>query len=110
MRNAKWVIALVALMALGMIAAGCGSSNDTSSTAASTTATESSSTTGGSSSTTSSGGSGGATSADVLKACEDAIKGTPAESAGQTACQQAADAFDQCNQQAASSPEGSARD
>jgi hypothetical protein len=28
------------------------------------------------------------------------IKGTPAEAAGETACQQAGDAFEQCQQQA----------
>ncbi len=38
------------------------------------------------------------------------IKGTPAEAAGETACAQARDAFEQCTTQAESAPEGNARD
>ena len=38
------------------------------------------------------------------------VEGTPAESAGQTACEQARDAFEQCTQQAEATPEGEGRD
>ena len=38
------------------------------------------------------------------------IEGTPAESAGQTACEQARDAFEQCATQAEATPEGEGRD
>src|SRR3954465_2814679 len=111
MRNAKWAIALVALMAMGLIAAGCGDDDD--STSADTTATEATS----SEDTTASGDTTSDTSAsdlaspdDVYNACLDVIKGTAAESAGQTACQQARDAFEQCTQQAEATPEGEGRD
>jgi hypothetical protein len=112
MRNAKWIVALVALMAMGLIAAGCGDDDDTTA-ASDTSATESSTSaesTTSDESTTSEDSGGDATSDDVLQACEDVIKGTPAESAGETACQQAADAFDQCQQQAEATPEGDSRD
>ena len=52
----------------------------------------------------------GATPDDVYNACIDAIKGTAAESAGQQACSQARDAFQQCTTQASNQPEGTARD
>src|SRR5258707_14880531 len=103
MRNAKWMVLPAAVLAMGLIAAGCGSDNSTSSsTPADTTAT-----TGGDSTTS---GGGGATSDDVLNACLDVIKGTAAESAGQSACQKAADAFDQCQTTAEGQPPGDARD
>ena len=103
MRNHKWVVALIALAATGLIAAGCGGDDDSTSTATatstaatSTTATDSSTT---ESSTTSD--SGGATPDDVYNACVDALSGTPAESTAQTACDQARNAFEQCEKQSA---------
>src|SRR5436190_20359866 len=105
MHDRKWLFALTALIACGLIA-GCGSSN--SSSTSSTAAGGSSSTTTSSGSTTAS--SGGATPDDVYNACLDAIKGTAAESTGQTACAQARDAFEQCTTQASNQPEGTARD
>ena len=39
MRNSKWLIALVAIMATGLIAAGCGDDDESSTTAAETTST-----------------------------------------------------------------------
>jgi hypothetical protein len=99
MQHRKWLVALVALVigvGAGLIA-GCGSSdNNTTSASTDTSATDTSATSTGSS--TSSGG--GATADDVTNACLDAVKGTPAESAAQTACQQAGDAFQQCADQA----------
>ena len=39
MRTSKWLIALVAIMATGLIAAGCGDDDESSTTAAETTST-----------------------------------------------------------------------
>jgi hypothetical protein len=111
MRNAKWLVLLGALLACGLIAAGCGSDSSTSTVAAptdtSSTTSDSSTTSSGDTSTTSSNGS---TPDDVYNACIDAIKGTPAESAGQTACEQARSAFEQCAQQADSISDNNAHD
>jgi hypothetical protein len=108
MRTHKGIVALAAVLALGLIAAGCGGGDDTSTVTiapgSSTTSTSGSSTTSTSTSTTS-----GATPQDVYDSCIDVIKGTPAEATGQTACQQAKDAFEQCAQQA-QSLSGSAQD
>ena len=101
MHNSKWLFALAALIAVGLVT-GCGGTDDNSS---STAATDTSST----SSTTSSTPEG-STPDDVYNACIDAIKGTAAESAGQQACSQARDAFQQCTTQASNAPEGTARD
>ncbi len=110
MRNAKWLIAVVALMACGLIAAGCGDDDET--TSAADTATEATDTTADetTSEDTDTSDSDFATPDDVYNACIDVIEGTAAESAGQTACEQARDAFEQCAQQAESTPEGEGRD
>jgi hypothetical protein len=100
MKHHQWLFACLALVAAALIA-GCGgsdSSNDTSTTAA------------GSSSTTTTEASGQATPDDVYNACLDAVSGTAAESAAQSACAQARDAFEQCTTQASNAPEGTARD
>jgi hypothetical protein len=109
MRSTKWLAALAALLACGLIAAGCGSDDETtSSTAASDTSTEA--TTDESTTTSDTSDSDLATPDDVYNACLDVIKGTAAESAGETACAQARDAFEQCTQQAEAQPEGEGRD
>ena len=94
MRNYQWLLAGLALVAAGLIA-GCGGSSSSTSTGEVTGTTTSVS---------------GATPDDVYNACIDAIKGTAAESAGQQACSQARDAFQQCTTQASNAPEGTARD
>jgi hypothetical protein len=91
----KWILALSALLAVGLIAAGCGDDDDSSD---STTTTSTAEDTSGSSD--SSDSSGGATAEDVYTACQDAIAGTPAESAGEAGCAAARDAFEQCATQA----------
>ena len=107
MRNYKWLLACFALVAAVLIA-GCGGS---SSTTGAVTATVSGPNGGSATATaTTTSASGQATPTDVYNACLDAIKGTAAESAGQTACAQARDAFEQCTTQAANAPEGTARD
>jgi hypothetical protein len=110
MRNRNWLIAVMAItavLAMGLIAAGCGSSSDSTSTSSTAATTESSSTSADTSTTSS---SGGATPDDVYNACIDAIKGTAAEAAGQSACEQARTAFEQCTTAAENSPAGSAQD
>jgi hypothetical protein len=104
MKQYKWLFACLALVAAGLIA-GCGGGDDSTSTPTSA-APETSST----ASTSTEASSGEATPDDVYQACLDAIQGTAAESAGQSACAQARDAFEQCTTQASNAPEGSARD
>jgi hypothetical protein len=111
MRNGKWLVLLAAaLVVCGLIAAGCGSDDSSTSTAAAPTDTSTTSGDSTSSDTSTTSDSGGATPDDVYNACIDAIKGTPAESAGQTACEQARSAFEQCAQQADSISDDSAHD
>lgn len=101
MKQYKWLYACLALVAAGLIA-GCGGGGSSSTT---TTVSEGSSTT-----STSTQASGEASPDDVYQACLNAVQGTAAESAGQTACAQARDAFEQCTTQASNAPEGTARD
>jgi hypothetical protein len=92
MKNYIWLSACVAIVAAALVA-GCGGGGSTSAPATTEAAPTSTS-----SSTTEA--SGGATPDDVYQACLDAIEGTAAEQAGQTACAQARDAFEQCATQA----------
>ena len=97
MRIAKWMLALIALLACGLIAVGCGDDDDDSSS--DEPATEESS----SSEDTSSDDSSSDTAVDAdafLAECEDAAAGTPAEETAATVCQQAADALESCGEQA----------
>src|SRR4051794_36500244 len=106
MHKIKWIVALIALIAVGVMA-GCGSGSST--TTNQTTGTVSGP--GGSATATGTNTTGsGATPHHDYQACRDAVSGTAAESAGQTACAQARDAFSQCLTQAGNAPEGSARD
>ena len=91
MHNGKWLFALAALIAVGLVT-GCGGTDDNSS---STAASDTSST----SSTTSSTPEG-STPDDVYNACIDAISGTAAEDSGKPFCEQARNAFEQCTTQA----------
>lgn len=87
MHNRKWLPALIALLAVGLLGlAGCGGDDTT------TEAT------------------GGATPDDVYQACLDALEGTAAEGGAQNACAQTRDAFEECTTQASNAPEGTARD
>ena len=115
MRNAKWLVLLVGVLACGLIAAGCGDDEDTSSTVATPESTSTTSDdTGDETSTTSDDSgddsSGGNTPDDVFNACMDVIAGTPAEAAGQSACESARDAFEQCTSQAESIGDSSGQD
>ena len=112
----KWIAVLIAVLALGAIAAGCGGDDSTSSsstteaTSSDTSTTEDSTSSDATSSDTTSSDTSSSTPDDVYNACLDVIKGTAAEAAGETACAQARDAFENCTSQAESAPEGDARD
>jgi hypothetical protein len=107
MRNYQWSLAGLALVAAGLIA-GCGGGGST--TTGEVTGTVSGPNGSATVTGTTTSASGQATPDDVYNACIDAVKGTAAESAGQTACAQARDAFEQCTTQAQNAPEGTARD
>lgn len=98
MKDYKWPVACLALVAAGLIA-GCGGGDDSTSTPTATDAGE----------TTSTEASGDATPDDVYQACVNGLEGIP-ESTLQTSCGQVRDAFEQCATQAANAPEGSARE
>jgi len=116
MRNGKWLVLMAALLACGLIAAGCGDDDDSSSTVATPTeeSTTEDSTTSEESTTEEgddSGDSTGSTPDDVYNACIDVIKDVPGgEAAGTTACEQARDAFEQCAQQADAIDDDAGRD
>jgi hypothetical protein len=112
MRKQVWILLIVGVLALGLVAAGCGNDDSSSTevtvedTNASTTVSDgaTSVTAEDTSTSTDSDSSSGepATPDDVYNACIDVIQGTAAESAGQTACEQARSAFEQCAKQAES--------
>lgn len=108
MKSSKWLFALMALLACGLIAAGCGDDDET--TSAATTEETSAESTTEETTTEDTSDSDLSTPDDVYNACIDVIEGTAAESAGQTACEQARDAFEQCATQAEAQPEGEGRD
>lgn len=112
MQIGKWMLALVALLACGLIAIGCGDDDESTTdepatTESSDTGSEDSDSEDTESEPTESEGS---TPDDVLAACQDAIAGTPAEGAGEASCQAAADAFEQCLTQAEDISDDSARE
>jgi hypothetical protein len=99
MKSYRWLAACLAILAAAVVA-GCGGGGSTTVTAGEDTT----------SSTTTTAGSGQATPEDVYQSCLDAVQGTVAEQAGQSACAKARDAFEQCTTQASNVSEGSARD
>ena len=100
MRKNVWILAITGVLALGLLAAGCGS-DDESTTSVSVDDTAASTTVSGDDTSvtaedTSTADSGGVDTDEFLNECNDAVAGTPAEAAGQSACWQAADALEQC--------------
>ena len=93
MRIGKWMLALMALMACGLIAVGCGDDDDDSSSSDEPATEESSDS---STEEADEAVAEGSTPEDVLASCLDVIEGTAAEDAGQGPCEAAADAFEQC--------------
>ncbi len=96
MRKNVWILLAVGVLALGVLAAGCGSSDDTSTSVTVENTDATTTTEGTDTSVTATDSSGGVDTAAFLSECNDAVSGTPAESAGQAACQQAADALESC--------------
>jgi hypothetical protein len=95
MRISKWMLALVALLACGLIAAGCGDDEEDSGSDEPAATEESSD------SSSDSGSSGATVDADAFLAeCEETAEGTPAEQTAATVCQEAADALESCGEQA----------
>lgn len=74
MHNSKWLFALAALIAVGLLT-GCGGDDNSASVE-------------------------GSTPDDVYNACIDAISGTAAEDSAKPACEQTRNAFEQCTTQA----------
>ena len=119
MRELKWFATLIAVIALGLFAAGCGDDDDSSSDSAAPT-TEAESTAEDTEateepaeeSTTEDTSSDASTPEDVYNACIDVIEESgasgAAEDAGTTACEQARSAFEQCSQQAEASGDADA--
>jgi hypothetical protein len=98
MRRAHLIPIVLGVLALGLLAAGCGGDDETTTEPLPATTTATDTTTGEDATTTDT--AEGASSEDVYNACIDAIEGTAAEQVGKTACEQARDAFEQCAEQA----------
>ena len=101
MRTSKWLIALVAIMATGLIAAGCGDDDESTTAAAETTSTSEETTSEDTS--TSDGSDRRRRQRPPMTSTTPASKRSRvgrAESAGQTICEQARDGFEQCASQA----------
>lgn len=109
MRNSKWILALVGLLACGLISVGCGD-DDESGSDEPAASEESSSDSSSEDTSSDDSGAEGSTPDDVLAACEDVIEGTPGEEAGQAGCEAAADAFEQCLTQSEAVDDDAARE
>jgi hypothetical protein len=101
MKNTKWLVLLVGILACGLIAAGCGDddeepTSDAPAVEAEDTATDEAATEDSEATEETSDSSGEIDAEGVYTACTDAIEGTAAEEAGQAGCEQARDAFEQC--------------
>ena len=96
MRNSKWILALVGLLACGLIAAGCGDDDEDSSSSSSSSEVELGVERGHEF------GLGGRRRR-VLSSCEETVEGTPGAETAIAACEDAADALEQCAEQAEAS-------
>ena len=95
MRITRWLLALMALLACGLIAAGCGDDDDESSSDEPATE-ESSDATSDESSEDSSSSDSAVDVDEFLSSCQEAFEGQPGEEIAADGCQQAADALEQC--------------
>jgi hypothetical protein len=101
MRKNVWILLVVGVLACGLLVAACGDSDDTSGTEVTAEDSDASTTVSGDdTSVTSEDTSGGVDTEAFLSECTDAVAGTPAETAGTSVCQQAADALEECAGQA----------
>jgi len=108
MRKYHLITLIAGVLALGLLAAGCGGSDETSTTVSvdtttlqttDTTASETTDTTTTETTDTTST-SGGVDTSAFLDECTKTAQGTAVESIAQQTCQQAADALEQCAGQA----------
>jgi len=97
MRNSRWILMLVGLLACGLIAAGCGDDEDDSSSDEPATEEESGAT--GETGSTDTDTSTEAATVDVdefLSSCEETVEGSPGADTAIAACEDAADALEEC--------------
>jgi hypothetical protein len=99
MRNSKWLLVLVGLLACGLIAAGCGDDDSSSSDDTATEESGASGATGESGSTDTSGASDVDVD-DFLDSCQETVEGQPGADDAISACEDAADALENCADQA----------
>lgn len=108
MRKQSLPFLLLAILASGLIAAGCGDDESTSGeTAASEAATAAEQASTGSAEQA---GPGSGTVDAVYEACLDVAEGTPGGQAATSSCEMARDAFEQCVSAAESTPDDAARE
>ena len=95
MRNSRWIMVLMGLLACGLIAAGCGDDDDDSSSDEPATEEESGAT-GESDSTDTDSGDATVDVDEFLSSCEETVEGTPGAETAIAACEDAADALEEC--------------
>jgi hypothetical protein len=95
MWNSKWIMVLMGLLACGLIAAGCGDDDDDSSSDEPATEEESGAT-GESGSTDTDSGDATVDVDEFLSSCEETVEGTPGAETAIAACEDAADALEEC--------------
>lgn len=93
MRTQRWMLALIGLLAVGLLAAGCGGDDDETTSSESSTPTEMTN-------ETTEATADGASAEDVYNACVDAVEGAGVEDQVMPQCEQARDAFEECANQA----------
>ena len=98
MRNGKWILALVGLLACGLIAVGCGDDDESSSETTTTEETGATGDTGSADTDTVSGGT--VDVSEFLSSCEETVEGSPGAETAIAACEDAADALEQCAEEA----------
>jgi hypothetical protein len=98
MRNSKWILALVGLLACGLIAVGCGDDDDDASSSDEPATEETGAT--GETDTDTDAGAGTVDVDEFLSSCEETVEGTPGAETAIAACEDAADALEQCAEEA----------
>jgi len=100
MRNSKWILALVGLLACGLIAVGCGDDDDDASSSDEPAAEETGATGETDTDTATDAGAGTVDVDEFLSSCEETVEGTPGAETAIAACEDAADALEQCAEEA----------
>lgn len=104
MRTHRWILALIGLLAVGLLATGCGGDDETTTTtdpAAAGLSESTDSTAMTDSTVTTDSSDSGASAEDVYNACVDALKGVTNESIAGGQCETVRAAFEQCAKSAA---------